>query len=48
MSFGPLAWAVATEMCVGKNRSLIMGIGTAGFWIVAFVVYVLSIWQSKS
>jgi hypothetical protein len=32
MSWGPLAWSVATEMCVGPNRSKIMGIGTAAFW----------------
>lgn len=25
-------WSVATEMCVGKNRSKIMGVGTAAFW----------------
>jgi sugar porter (SP) family MFS transporter len=38
MSWGPLAWSVATEMCVGPNRSKIMGIGTAAFWIVAWAV----------
>lgn len=29
---GTLALSVATEMCVGPNRSKIMGIGTAAFW----------------
>ncbi|KZP04250.1 general substrate transporter [Athelia psychrophila] len=38
VSWGPLAWSVATEMCVGPNRSKIMGIGTAAFWIVAWAV----------
>jgi len=38
MSWGPLAWSVATEMCVGPNRSKIMGIGTAAFWVVGWAV----------
>ncbi|KZP26508.1 general substrate transporter [Athelia psychrophila] len=38
LAWGPLAWSVATEMCVGPNRSKIMGIGTAAFWIVAWAV----------
>jgi len=38
VSWGPLAWTIASENALGRNRSLIMGIGTASFWIVAWAV----------
>lgn len=33
VAWGPLAWAVASELCVGDNRQKIMSIGTACFWV---------------
>jgi hypothetical protein len=38
VAWGPLAWAVATELSHGKNKTKIMSIGTAGFWICAWAV----------
>ncbi|SNX83427.1 related to HXT1 - Low-affinity hexose facilitator [Melanopsichium pennsylvanicum] len=38
LAWGPLAWVVASELAVGKNRSKIMSIGTACFWVVAWAV----------
>lgn len=38
LAWGPLAWVVATELSVGKNRQKIMSVGTAFFWLSAFVV----------
>lgn len=38
LAWGPLAWVIATELSVGKNRQKIMSVGTACFWISAFVV----------
>ncbi|SJX61557.1 related to HXT1-Low-affinity hexose facilitator [Sporisorium reilianum f. sp. reilianum] len=38
LAWGPLAWVVASELAVGKNRSKIMSVGTACFWIVAWAV----------
>ncbi|KIY44520.1 general substrate transporter, partial [Fistulina hepatica ATCC 64428] len=38
LAWGPLAWVIATELSVGKNRQKIMSIGTACFWLSAFVV----------
>ncbi|KAL1699970.1 general substrate transporter [Schizophyllum commune] len=38
LAWGPLAWVVATELSGGKNRQKIMSIGTACFWLSAFVV----------
>ncbi|KAJ9111072.1 hypothetical protein QFC19_001270 [Naganishia cerealis] len=38
LAWGPLAWAVATELSHGKNKTKIMSIGTAGFWICAWAV----------
>lgn len=38
VAWGPLAWAIATEHCPGRNRSKIMGVGTASFWIIAWAV----------
>ncbi|KAK4684798.1 MFS transporter, SP family, sugar:H+ symporter, partial [Tremellales sp. Uapishka_1] len=34
--WGPLAWAVASEMSTGRNRQKSMSIGTACFWVVAW------------
>ncbi|KAK0186542.1 general substrate transporter [Armillaria mellea] len=36
LAWGPLAWVVATELASGKNRTKIMGISTAAFWISAW------------
>ena len=36
--WGPLAWAVATEQCVGHNRPRIMAVSTAVFWIFSWLV----------
>jgi SP family sugar:H+ symporter-like MFS transporter len=38
LAWGPLAWAVATELSHGKNKTKIMSVGTAGFWICAWAV----------
>ncbi|PWZ00804.1 general substrate transporter [Testicularia cyperi] len=38
LAWGPLAWVVASELAVGKNRSKIMSVGTACFWICAWAV----------
>ena len=38
LAWGPLAWVVATELSGGKNRQKIMSVGTACFWLSAFVV----------
>lgn len=38
LAWGPLAWVVASELAVGKNRSKIMSVGTACFWIIAWAV----------
>ncbi|KAL8277948.1 hypothetical protein RQP46_009580 [Phenoliferia psychrophenolica] len=38
LAWGPLAWVVATELSGGRNRSRIMSIGTAAFWIGAWAV----------
>lgn len=33
LAWGPLAWACATELSHGKNKTKIMSVGTAGFWV---------------
>jgi SP family sugar:H+ symporter-like MFS transporter len=38
LGWGPLAWAVATEQCVGRNRPKIMAVSTAVFWICSWLV----------
>lgn len=38
MAWGPLAWVLATELTPGQNRSKIMSVGTAAFWVIAFLV----------
>ncbi|KAK8865577.1 hypothetical protein IAR55_000721 [Kwoniella newhampshirensis] len=38
VAWGPLAWVVAAEMSTGRNRQKHLSIGTAMFWISAFVV----------
>ncbi|SPC66701.1 related to HXT1 - Low-affinity hexose facilitator [Ustilago sp. UG-2017b] len=38
LAWGPLAWVVASELAVGKNRSKIMSVGTACFWVIAWAV----------
>ncbi|KAK0444228.1 uncharacterized protein EV420DRAFT_1484721 [Desarmillaria tabescens] len=38
LAWGPLAWVVATELAAGKNRTKIMGISTAAFWVSAWAV----------
>ena len=38
LAWGPLAWACATELAAGKNKTKIMAIGTAGFWICCWAV----------
>ncbi|WWD18248.1 hypothetical protein CI109_102698 [Kwoniella shandongensis] len=38
VAWGPLAWVVAAEMSTGRNRQKHLSIGTALFWISAFVV----------
>ncbi|KAF5390512.1 hypothetical protein D9757_005203 [Collybiopsis confluens] len=38
LAWGPLAWVIATELSVGKNRQKIMSVGTACFWTSAFIV----------
>lgn len=38
VGWGPLAWVIASELSVGKNKQKIMSIGTACFWLSAFVV----------
>lgn len=38
MAWGPLAWCIAVEMSPGVNRSKIMSVGTAAFWVIAFLV----------
>ncbi|SJL09240.1 related to HXT1-Low-affinity hexose facilitator [Armillaria ostoyae] len=38
LAWGPLAWVVATELASGKNRTKIMGISTAAFWVSAWAV----------
>lgn len=38
LAWGPLAWACATELSHGKNKTKIMSVGTAGFWICAWAV----------
>lgn len=38
LAWGPLAWTCATELAAGKNKTKIMSIGTAGFWVCAWAV----------
>lgn len=38
LSWGPLAWVVAAEMSTGRNRQKHLSIGTAMFWVSAWVV----------
>jgi len=38
MSWGPLAWTVATEMCVGRNRPRIMAVSVGVFWVCSWLV----------
>lgn len=38
LAWGPLAWCIAVEMSPGVNRSKIMSVGTAAFWVIAFLV----------
>lgn len=38
IAWGPLAWVVASECAVGKNRQKLMSLGSATFFIWAFVV----------
>ncbi|CAO1613143.1 unnamed protein product [Parajaminaea phylloscopi] len=38
LAWGPLAWTVASELATGINRQKIMALGTALFWIIAFLV----------
>ncbi|KAK4705131.1 MFS transporter, SP family, sugar:H+ symporter, partial [Phenoliferia sp. Uapishka_3] len=38
LAWGPLAWVVATELAGGRNRSRIMSVGTAAFWVAAWAV----------
>ncbi len=38
LAWGPLAWVVATELAAGKNRTKIMGVATAAFWVSAWAV----------
>jgi len=37
-AWGPLTWAVATDMAVGRNRTKIMALGTSTFWIFSWAV----------
>ncbi|KAE8249445.1 hypothetical protein A4X13_0g5207 [Tilletia indica] len=38
-AWGPLAWVCASELAgSGRNRQKVMSVGTALFWIIAFVV----------
>ncbi len=38
LAWGPLAWTVATEICVGRNRPRIMAVATSVFWIFSWLV----------
>ncbi|WWD05388.1 hypothetical protein V865_003464 [Kwoniella europaea PYCC6329] len=38
VAWGPLAWVVAAEMSTGRNRQKHLSIGTALFWVSAWVV----------
>ena len=38
LSWGPLAWTVASELSTGRNKEKIMALGTASFWLMAFIV----------
>lgn len=38
LAWGPLAWSIASECAVGSNRQKLMSLGTACFFISAFVV----------
>jgi sugar porter (SP) family MFS transporter len=38
LGWGPLAWTVATEICVGRNRSRIMAVSTSAFWFFSWLV----------
>ncbi len=38
LAFGPLAWAVASEVSTGQNKGRIMSLATSCFFITAFVV----------
>ena len=38
LGWGPLAWTVASEMAVGRNRPRIMAVGTAVFWVASWLI----------
>ncbi|KDN46114.1 general substrate transporter [Tilletiaria anomala UBC 951] len=38
VAWGPLAWVVASELSTGKNKSKHLGVGTAGFFVIAWAV----------
>jgi SP family sugar:H+ symporter-like MFS transporter len=38
LAIGPLAWTVASETAVGRNRQKLMSLGSACFFVSAFVV----------
>lgn len=38
LAWGPLAWVVASECAAGRNRQKIMSIGSACFFLWAFIV----------
>lgn len=38
LAWGGLAWTIAAELCPGVSRQKIMSLGTAMFWIIAFLV----------
>jgi len=38
LSWGPLAWVIATEVCPGPNRTRIMAVSVTCFWIFSWLV----------
>lgn len=38
LAWGGLAWVIATELSAGRNRTKIMGVATAAFWVAAWAV----------
>lgn len=38
LAWGPLAWVCASELSSGGQKTRVMAVGTAGFWIIAFLV----------
>lgn len=38
LAWGGLAWVIATELSAGRNRTKIMGVATASFWVAAWAV----------